>query len=401
MKIALLLLFCFSGFALKIGDKVQFEAKNKNENQLLSGKIESIDNSIYSVAVDGLFNKRLNLTENDFIPIPIINFFKNPIGFEDFAAKINHAWKEPVVSIPEKDLERINETKSKVLAYSYDEYLKLSNALTNNKVFPYHTLGFNEKDMLDSNWTAILNDHMEYKFFKNEYSSSFVPVTEQLILAQKTFLNIDKSKDEVLAFKDIILKNIDSLHWRNIASESDFPFIYGNSLTIHIANTNTDNALLFIDAGANINTYAPSYGNNPILLSIAKGINHKATDNPSDVQSSIINKLLEHPNLDINAIDLRNGFTVLHIACVRRDEPEFIKKLLDKGADPSIRDFQGRTAESLLHLELFKEAQKMIGDMTDANFENDSNHSFTATLPTKKEWEQRKEAILEIFHPKS
>lgn len=62
----------------------------------------------------------------------------------------------------------------------------------------------------------------------------------------------------------------------------------------------------------------------------------------------VIERLLEHPELDINAIDLKTGMTALHIACVRGDDPALVRKLLEKGAKPDIRDYSGATPLDLI-----------------------------------------------------
>ena len=135
-------------------------------------------------------------------------------------------------------------------------------------------------------------------------------------------------------------------------NESDALNVYGTPLTIAISNTQVASAIQLIDAGADVNKYAYDFGNNPLLLAITKGWKHICDEKVGErVQEEIIEKLLHCNELLVDKRHLFNGMTALHIACLRGDEPELIQKLLERGSDPAITDYEGKTAMEYLDLE--------------------------------------------------
>ncbi|MHB1947332.1 MAG: ankyrin repeat domain-containing protein [Gammaproteobacteria bacterium] len=103
--------------------------------------------------------------------------------------------------------------------------------------------------------------------------------------------------------------------------------ILGNSLLLEaIANNDTDTALAYIHADLKANDgqtiiNESNIGNTPLLLALKTG------------NIRVANELLNHPKIDVNAQD-EHQFTALHWACMLRQD-DIIKKLLQKGADPT------------------------------------------------------------------
>jgi ankyrin repeat protein len=99
-----------------------------------------------------------------------------------------------------------------------------------------------------------------------------------------------------------------------------------------IANSSVKSALALIRRQVDVNQYDLEYGNCPLLISISKGWNHRSTDIPYEddkegvisAQKNVIEALLATPNIDVNCINLQNGMTPLHIACLRGDDPDLI-----------------------------------------------------------------------------
>lgn len=174
-------------------------------------------------------------------------------------------------------------------------------------------------------------------------------------------------------------------------NESDALNIYGSPLMIAVSNTQVELTLKLIDAGADVNKYAYDFGNNPLLLAITKGWEHLCDGKVgSRGQKEIIEKLLDCEALLVNQRYLFNGMTALHIACLRGDKPELIQKLLEKGADPAIRDYEGKTAMEYLDLEygaVINTFNKLINP-TDIDW---------FTLPTEKERTNNVEQLHDLF----
>jgi len=175
---------------------------------------------------------------------------------------------------------------------------------------------------------------------------------------------------------------------------------------------------MLMDAGADINKYSIVFGNNPLLLAVSKGWNHLnlefhkfESSRPPDDQRQIILTLLNKKEIEINARHLFNGMTALHLACLRGDDPEFIKLLIAKGADTTAKDYFGRSPLDLLDID-FDKAKEIIYKLTDAepttarlqemtrkDFDLQDNEWITYTVPKQDLYYANKIAIREILNP--
>jgi hypothetical protein len=101
----------------------------------------------------------------------------------------------------------------------------------------------------------------------------------------------------------------------------------GNSLLLEaVANNDTETALAYIQADLKANdgqtiVNESNLGNTPLLLALKTG------------NIKIAFELLKHPKINVHAQD-EHRFTALHWACMLRQD-DLIKKLLEKGADPT------------------------------------------------------------------
>lgn len=211
--------------------------------------------------------------------------------------------------------------------------------------------------------------------------------------------NIKISKDQIKSIIDLPFY------------EDVYPIGCNTSLLVSISCSYSSAASKLIDLGADVNKYSLKYGSTPLLLSIAKGWNHQNTDVTPNKdalypQRAIIKKLLAVEKLDINAQYLVNGMTALHIACLRGDNPELIKLLLDRGSDITIRDHKGLTPIDYLKFN-FSVAQKTIENLMDNNKFGRAfgagkrylpNQSYVATLPSEKERSKNQAIIKSMLH---
>jgi ankyrin repeat protein len=89
---------------------------------------------------------------------------------------------------------------------------------------------------------------------------------------------------------------------------------------------------LLVTAGADLNSNN-MWKVTPITIAMLK--NH----------TGIVEELLKHEGVDVNGKDDK-GLTLLHMACVDLSKPgilDFIKFLLEKGANPNLADLEGKT----------------------------------------------------------
>jgi ankyrin repeat protein len=144
---------------------------------------------------------------------------------------------------------------------------------------------------------------------------------------------------------------------------------YGTPLLILAVRISDDDMLsLFLEAGANVNAAdtdgetalhcSASIGNlNAMKMLISKSAEIDAINIDGKtplIIASIMGKvdacrILIDSGADINITDIQ-GRGVVHWASLRNDNPKLIDLLLMAGADPSIRDKSGATAESLAKL---------------------------------------------------
>ena len=146
-----------------------------------------------------------------------------------------------------------------------------------------------------------------------------------------------------LSFQTNILKN----------GTCDFTTI-NSPLLNAIANTQQkaifilEDAVNYKESSIGLQYYAFGKGQYPFTLAVSKGWNHEYK---TVKQRDIIKLILARKNeLDINVQEHQFGFTALHIACLRGDDPEFIDLLLQHGADRNITDKKNRNPIVLLNL---------------------------------------------------
>lgn len=335
--------------------------------------------------------------------------------FEEYAIKswIYHDIK-PLLKPPEKGSpleaelqkteEKLNELKENALERLKEDYLYIYKAFESGRV-----IVANPNNGFD--FEIPSPEKVEgYYTFKARYSAHgllinigpALPHLADVHQQKKILMKLFQTNKETL--KETI--DLPEFHFRKNTEEFS---IYGSPLMISIANSDTEMALSLIEAGASVDKYAFGYGNNPLLLAITKGWNHididevvekKSEENKS--QKPIIEALLEK-GADVNCIHLKNAMSPLHIACLRGDDPELIKQLIDHGADKNAVDLMGRTAVDLLDFD-YEQTQKILEQLLDncgfgqAPFSE--NRSFVATLPDRQEREQNIEAIRGFFQGK-
>jgi ankyrin repeat protein len=180
------------------------------------------------------------------------------------------------------------------------------------------------------------------------------------------------------------------------------------NLIINVSNTETVDALNLIRAGVDVNRYTPYYANNALLLAVTKGWNHvridgsgKSDRNFPGTQKEIIESLLESAHLDINAI-LFNGMNIMHIVCMRGDDPAFVERLIKLKADIYAMSIEGIKPADLLNTD-YCFAQEIISNLTGGVFglvngkTTSPNVSLTATLPSEGQRTKNIKKIKELF----
>ncbi|CCB92045.1 putative uncharacterized protein [Waddlia chondrophila 2032/99] len=183
-----------------------------------------------------------------------------------------------------------------------------------------------------------------------------------------------KSGLDVNTRADLWLKGTVLHHLAKLGSPSEFVSIiadnginfdiqddWGNTALVWaIANGNNSMASEILNYHQNLDIEC--HGNPALHLTIAKGYKDRTRDGKHLTVSNLqlVRKLVDNgasPNL-IN----RNGYTALHLACIRRD-PGMIQALLDKGGDLSLETRDGRTCRELLEC-TFEEAKAIIEKIT-------------------------------------
>ncbi len=175
---------------------------------------------------------------------------------------------------------------------------------------------------------------------------------------------------------------------------------YGTNLTIAISNSDVLGSQTLISQVTNINKYSYGFGNNPLLLAVAKGwthYHHTYYFNPREPltitgQRKIIEGLFSRQDLDVNKQHLFNGMTALHIACLRGDDPLLIQKLLARGADVELIDYEGKIAMDYLDVD-YSNAKQIFLCLHPDNSET----SDVYTLPGEQERINHIEQIRAVF----
>jgi hypothetical protein len=184
-------------------------------------------------------------------------------------------------------------------------------------------------------------------------------------------------------------------------------YLFGTPLLAAIANTHAEIAIDLINDGTDINKYSHHFGNNPILLAFSKGYHHVQSEPEDDEtaslsnQEQIIQALLIRKECDINAVHLFNGMTVMHIVCIRGDDPAVIELLIQRGAQLDSKDCKGKTPADYLNLN-YQRVQEIVNQLTGGHqrlgeYNNPPNKSMTATIPTEAERNRNIILIKKIF----
>lgn len=150
-----------------------------------------------------------------------------------------------------------------------------------------------------------------------------------------------------------------------------------------------------------ITYFSNVYENNVLLLAVSKGHNHYS-DEDKIKQSDNIDYILSQQYVDKGYVDTKNGLnlTAIEIAILRHDDIELINKLIDKRAEIPSKE----RIKNLLSLS-YRDVQIAIDIMTggigkqnttDKKYGN-KNKFWTFTLPTKEQFKENKDTILERF----
>lgn len=136
-------------------------------------------------------------------------------------------------------------------------------------------------------------------------------------------------------------------------------FLGNTPLLWAVANSSVSFALALLDLPetfhVNVKSTIPSWGNTPLILSVAKGWSHVNTEKKDqNSQKELVLKLLQK-GAEVNAVDAQ-GRSALHYACLHRNL-EAIKTLVQAGAVWDIKDKKGQTPLDFccLCLEMAKE----------------------------------------------
>lgn len=366
--------------------------------------------------------------------------FQKLLSKENFSNYITQAWKTPQANkLSASELKSMLDAREKVVTDAYKLYQNTYHALHDGRFahFLGHEIrgiyyGVPKKDRLGLDLNKIAEklhgNELLYIYLKDpndkqEINTSLIPINEFLEDIEK--LEHDgkefrgMNEKEFYELKNRYLYSVNQPIWefqrkkrndedgkngtdskRNSGSKkskdkeeaSEF-CIYHPRLNIKVSNSEDKGALSLINNPlTNINQYSPLYGDNPFLLVMAKGWNHTAAFAPKGSQTPIFNRLLDHKDLQVNLMDMRNGMTALHYACLRGDNPQVIKKLLEKNANPLLKDYQGRTAADLLDIG-HQEMQNIIKEATGSPDGFKNNKCETATVPSPSERDQN---ILQI-----
>lgn len=178
----------------------------------------------------------------------------------------------------------------------------------------------------------------------------------------------------------------------------------GTGLTVHVSNTNVKEAIRF-SLSVEVNKYAPSFGNTALTLAIAKGWGHVSVNigrRDSDrTQKDIIRALLAREDIDVNAPEVSNLWTPLHIACMRADV-EVVDALIKRGAveKPSLA---GHLPSDFLTFP-YDTARKLVESLLDkfkfGKAPYQEHESEVATLPLREEFPALQEKVMKLFASK-
>ncbi|MBF0207430.1 MAG: ankyrin repeat domain-containing protein [Oligoflexia bacterium] len=363
---------------------------------------------------------------------PTSIFFNDRISREAYIEHVSRNWIDRKVyerNLPEADKCRINQAQDKAFDQAWTDYQIAINAISSKKFIHWDHTAFDDSEpyfvrnhlqQFSDNTNLIVYEHRRPDT-PYALTTIYVGPTAYYLLYSDSykygFNQINQSELNNLTQNSV--GTIDLPLWLMSPSKERLFSPLGPLLTIAVSNSATDRALAAIDAGADVNKYAVQFGTNPLILATLKGWNHcdPLIDNSSvyiathAAQRPIIEKLLAHPKLEINAIELSTGMTALHIACLRHDDPQYIQMLLAKSANPTLRDSMGRTALDIIRDQTtssYEELKRIINEMTVegqhgiydfGNCGGAENISVTATIPSREEYERNRNEIIRILAP--
>jgi len=130
-------------------------------------------------------------------------------------------------------------------------------------------------------------------------------------------------------------------------------------LALAIAEQKYEAAKALMEGGADVSTPSGTEGLTPLMVVAAQtGPAEGSIFLPGSTRPTDIAKALVEEGADINA-QAKNGMTALMIAAANNSAP-MIGLLMDAGADPTIKNAQGQTAEDVANLNNNKEASQAI-----------------------------------------
>jgi hypothetical protein len=168
-----------------------------------------------------------------------------------------------------------------------------------------------------------------------------------------------------LGFSDFIEKQLSKNRQQTIDQLNEY-------VITAIANAKNESALYLLTNYAELINLATlsefSTHNTALMLAIAKGRHHLDADKGSAIyMAELIDALLLHPTAR-ESVNLQDslGMTALHLAVLQRDS-KTVKVLLDRGADPTIKNKEGMTAWDYLDISR-KEAKEHLNGYCTSGF---------------------------------
>lgn len=316
----------------------------------------------------------LQADEREMYSLELLSLFYEILSEEEFTFRIKQV--VPYMrqinesSIPQATLEKFNQAINR----EYKHYLYFCNLLRDKKINITHAISdFNLKGIKVHN--LINNNYPNCEIYKDR-----VVIHPPLI---RNFPSMIPGR----SFKN------DNLNVGLMCSQTE--------LLYYIANSKTNIALHYVNDDYYINDYNLELGYTPILLALCKDWDHIHPRKYSLTQKPIIDALLAKGALDVHCIHLKNGMTPLHIACLRGECSELVKKLLARGADCNALDYQGRKPADMLHLS-DKEINTIISDLSGSlnnccgRFKKANSNIMKSEIATTPASQERKHYMLNI-----
>ena len=316
---------------------------------------------------------KFNYNPNALPPKHNIEFLKNInpkaadrliaiFGFKnqsDFAEKATH-----------KDLRTLR------LAVMNSEFETVDLSRDKNELFEAFFINLTSKSKIDINkMNESEYDEMVQKLIKeyDEYSYSCY----QIITNGK-----DENADISNKCDDIMKCLTEVGHNANLFGDT-------NKLIKSVANNNLSDAKDAANKNKEyLNEYCVYQGSNALILSAIK-LSMKSSANKNEAE--IMKLLLSQPNTDLQARNLSNGMTALHIAYISGNL-WLANELLNKNPEcANILDFAGKRADAYLGIS-YEEAKKILDDMIPLYGEKSEANN----LPSKDEWANQIAQIAKI-----